>query len=80
MSRPFLCQSCDEQKASLQKIPSKLIKGWSVTICATCIKHKYEPRSYIILAIRQHGVTDEAKKYITEKRYVGPEIAASDIV
>lgn len=80
MSRSFLCQSCDQQKASLQKVNSVLIKGWSINMCKTCVEAKLEPRSYVILAIRQFGVTDIAKKFINEKRYLGEPIPASDVV
>lgn len=80
MSREIVCQSCDQQKASLQRVKSVLIKGIELTMCKTCVDSKYEPRYIVILAIRQYGVTDIARKFITEERYLGELIAASDIV
>lgn len=80
MSRPFLCQSCDQQKASLQKVNSVLVKGMGLNLCKTCIDSKYEPRFLVILAVQQYGMSDVVRKFITEQRYIGSPIAASDIV
>ena len=80
MSRELLCQSCGEQKMSLQRTKSSLIKEMDLTMCATCIDKKYEPRFIIILSARSYGMNDAIKRIISDRRYVGEVIAASDIL
>lgn len=80
MATRLLCQSCDEQKMSLQKIKSSLIKSMQITMCATCIDKGYEPRFVILLAIHQDGLSDVAKKFIRSRKYLGNVIPASDIL
>lgn len=84
VSRELLCQSCGEQKMSLQRIKSSLIKEMELTMCATCIGRKYEPRFIIIIAIRSPESSeinhDLARKVIKEQRYIGNIIPASDIL
>jgi len=80
MSRELLCQSCGEQKMSLQRIKSSLIKDMELTMCATCIENKYEPRFIVILSVRSYGMNDSIKKVINDRRYIGEIIAASDIL
>lgn len=67
---------------SLRKIKSSLIQTMELIMCSTCIERKLEPRYIVILAARSPngGVTDEVKKIITAKRYIGAEIPASDIL
>lgn len=79
MARELLCQSCGEQKMSLRKVKSSLINAVELIMCATCISNKYEPRFIVILAARTFGVKD-VKKFIVERRYLGDEIPASDIL
>jgi len=76
----LLCQSCDQPKANLQRVKSSLVSGCELNMCTSCIKLKFEPRFLIILAVRQFGITDEVAKLIKNKRYVGPDIPAADIV
>lgn len=80
MSRGIVCQSCDEQKMSLQRIKSKVIDTMELNLCKTCSDLKLEPRWLIILAIRSNGVTKQTRDIINQRRYIGEEIAASDIV
>lgn len=80
MARELLCQSCDEQKMSLQRVKSSLIKTMEITMCATCIGNGYEPRFTILLAIRQGGLSDTAKRFIRDRKYLGNVIPASDIL
>lgn len=80
MARELLCQSCEEQKMSLQRVKSSLIKTMEITMCATCIGKGYEPRFMILLAIRSTGVSDMAKKLIRDRKYLGEVIPASDIL
>jgi hypothetical protein len=80
MTRELLCQSCGEQKMTLQRAKSSLIKGMELTMCATCIENKYEPRFIVILATRSYGMNDTIKKVINDRKYLGDVIAASDIL
>lgn len=80
MSRELLCQSCGDQKMSLRKIKSSLIKTMELIMCASCINSKFEPRFIVILAARTGGIGDNVKKVISDHRYIGEEIPASDIL
>lgn len=80
MARELVCQSCGEQKMSLRKIKSSLIKTMELIMCNTCITHKYEPRYIVILAARTVGLEDGVRKVISDRRYLGNEIPASDIL
>lgn len=79
MSRELVCQSCGAQKMSLRKIKSSLITTMELVMCATCIASKYEPRFIVILAARTIGMNG-VKKFIIDRRYIGDEIPASDIL
>jgi hypothetical protein len=48
-------------------------------MCETCIAAKFEPRWVIILAARQ-STPDVVKEYIIKRRYLGNEIAASELL
>jgi len=76
----LVCQSCDQPKANLQRVKSKLVPDWELNMCAGCIKLKYEPRFLIILAVRSLGLTAEIARCIKEHKYVGSAIPAADIV
>lgn len=80
MARELLCQSCGDQKMSLRKIKSSLIKTMELIMCASCINSKFEPRFIVILAARTGGNTDNVKRIIIDRRYLGAEIPASDIL
>lgn len=80
MASELLCQSCLQQKMTLRKVKSALIESMDILLCATCIDKKYEPRYLIILSIRSSGVSDNIKKIINERRYLGSDILASDIL
>jgi hypothetical protein len=48
-------------------------------ICETCTASKFEPRWVIILSGRQNGL-DFIKEYILKKKYIGKEIAATEVI
>jgi hypothetical protein len=48
-------------------------------MCETCISSKFEPRWVVILAGRQLG-SDAVKEFIIKKKYIGNEIAASELL
>lgn len=80
MSRELVCQSCGAQKMSLRKIKSSLITTMELIMCNTCVANKYEPRFIVILAARTIGIGDGVRKIISDRRYIGEEIPASDIL
>lgn len=80
MSRELVCQSCGAQKMSLRKIKSSLITTMELIMCSTCVANKYEPRFIVILAARTIGIGDSVRKIINDRRYIGEEIPASDIL
>jgi hypothetical protein len=47
-------------------------------MCETCTSSKFEPRWVVILSGRQLG-TEAVKEYIVKKRYIGNDIAASEL-
>ena len=76
----MICQSCGQPKNDLHARPSQLIKAMTLVLCSSCIESGYEPRYMIILAIRSLGASDKASKLISQRKYTGPDILASDIV
>ncbi len=80
MARELLCQSCGEQKMSLQRVKSSLIKDMELTMCATCMGEGYEPRFMILLAVRSTGMSEQAKRFIRDRKYLGEVIPAADIL
>jgi hypothetical protein len=80
MSRELVCQSCGAQKMSLRKVKSSLITTVELIMCNSCVISKYEPRFIVILAARTVGIGDSVRKIINDRRYLGEEIPASDIL
>lgn len=79
MSRELVCQSCNQQKMTLRKVRSSLINTMEIVMCNTCISNKFEPRYIVIIAARTSGI-DSVRKVISERRYLGDLISASDIL
>lgn len=50
-----------------------------IVMCNTCISNKFEPRYIVIIAARTSGI-DSVRKVISERRYLGDLISASDIL
>ena len=73
----ILCYSCNKSKNKLSVRKSILIPI-NLLMCETCITSKFEPRWIVILAGRQLG-SDAVKEFIIKKRYIGTDIAASEL-
>lgn len=73
----ILCYSCNKSKNKLNVRKSILIPI-NLLMCETCITSKFEPRWIVILAGRQLG-SDAVKEFIIKKRYIGTDIAASEL-
>lgn len=74
----ILCYSCGIPKNSLKHVKSQLI-GINLIMCDSCISNEYEPRWAIVIAGRQNG-SDKVKEYVLNKKYVGDEIVASELL
>ena len=74
----ILCYSCNKTKNKLNVRKSILIPI-NLLMCETCISSKFEPRWVVILAGRQLG-SDAVKEFIIKKKYMGNEIAASELL
>lgn len=73
-----LCYSCNKSKNELSAKKSSLLTI-NLLLCKSCSEHKIEPRWIIILAGRQFG-PEYVKDFIAKKRYVGPDITASELL
>jgi hypothetical protein len=74
----ILCYSCNKTKNKLNVRKSILIPI-NLLMCETCISSKFEPRWVVILAGRQMG-SDAVKEFILKKKYIGNDIAASELL
>lgn len=80
MSGRWICNSCDQQKASLERKRSK-ITGMEIMICATCVERGFEPRHLLIIGY--HSSEPIRKKAITlikNHLYVGETIALTEVL
>jgi hypothetical protein len=73
----ILCYSCNKSKNKLSVRKSILIPI-NLLMCETCIAAKFEPRWVVILSGRQLG-PEAVKEFIVKKRYIGTDIAASEL-
>ena len=74
----ILCYSCNKSKNKLNVRKSSLLEI-NLLMCETCVTTKLEPRWVIILAGRQFG-PDFVREAILKKRYIGNDIAASELL
>jgi NMD protein affecting ribosome stability and mRNA decay len=73
-----LCYSCNKSKNELSAKKSALLPI-NLLLCKSCTENKLEPRWTVILAGRQYG-SDHVKEHIAKKKYVGPDITASELL
>lgn len=73
------CTGCNKFGQELKRLNSKVLKGSQMFLCAECIEAKREPRGYLILAAREHGVSF-VQSWIKNRRYTGEEITARELV
>lgn len=73
-----LCYSCNKSKNELSAKKSTLLPI-NLLLCKSCTENKLEPRWTVILAGRQYG-SDYVKEHIAKKKYVGPDITASELL
>lgn len=72
------CTSCSKPKAQLKQRKSKALPGVPMYMCQECIDNKREPRSFIVLAGRQHGY-DHIAYWIKPQRYLGDPITLREL-
>ena len=73
----ILCYCCNKSKNKLSVKKSSLLPI-NLFMCETCIANKFETRWVIILSGRQLG-PEAVKEFIVKKRYIGTDIAASEL-
>lgn len=78
MNSAMLCTSCNKPKAELKEKKSKLLPGVTMRLCNDCLTNKREPRGYIVLAGREHGL-DYITYWIKNHRYVGEPITVREL-
>ena len=74
----ILCYSCNKSKNKLNVKKSSLLTI-NLLMCETCITNKIEPRGVVILAGRSMG-PEHVREFVLKKRYIGNEIAASELL
>lgn len=75
----MVCQSCGAQRNEIHARPSRLMAGMTLLLCNECIELKREPRFMIILVGRRDG-HQKVLDYIKNRRYVGKEITAKELM
>ena len=74
----WACTSCKKPKAQLKQKKSKALSGVPMYLCQDCIDNKREPREFIILAGREHGI-EYISYWIKPKRYLGADITIREL-
>lgn len=78
MSEKINCYSCNKNKHKLY-VRKSAVLSINLMLCESCISSKYEPRWAIVLAGRSNG-SDHVREFIIKKRYIGEDIAASELL
>lgn len=74
----LVCTVCDKPKHALKQKKSRLLPGVPMMICQDCMDAKREPRGFVVLAAREHGL-DYVANWIKPQRYVGEPITLREI-
>lgn len=72
------CTSCDKPKAQLKQRKSKLLPGVPMYLCQDCLDNKREPRGFVVLAGREHGM-EYVAYWIKPQRYCGEPITLREL-
>lgn len=75
----ILCYSCNKGKERISAVKSKVLPQVNLMLCESCVSENLEPRWAIIISGRQNGA-DFVKKYVLNKKYIGEEIVASELL
>lgn len=75
----MVCTVCQKHKYQLKARKSKLNPGMQMYLCNDCFVGKYEPRWLVILVGQDQGI-DAVSDHLLNRRYVGEEITAVDLV
>lgn len=73
----MICQCCKAQKARLQRVPSKLVKGMDSMLCSECRNKGMEPRHVVVLAAAS-GI--DVREFVVKRLYCGAELSARDVM
>ncbi len=72
------CAVCQKNKFQLRNRKSKL-NGQQMFVCNDCFERKLEPRWLVIITAQDEGI-EAVQDYLIQRRYVGDEIPAVDLV
>lgn len=75
----IICYSCRSNKNKITATNSKLLDGIKLLMCSACIDKRFEPRWAIVISAR-HGGSEKIKDYVLNKRYIGEDIVASELL
>lgn len=75
----IICYSCRSAKSKIKAVNSNLVSGIKLLMCSSCIDKKLEPRWAIVISARNGGA-DKIKDYVLNKRYIGEDIVASELL
>ena len=73
-----MCSVCQLDN-DLKLLRSKTLPGARFIACAGCREAGWEPRPLVVLGAI-YGDNDVARQFIRERRYVGEDIKASEIL
>jgi hypothetical protein len=80
MTERFMCNSCDQPKASLERRKSK-ITNMDILICTTCVDKGYEPRHLLIIGYHSSDpIRKRAINLIKSHLYIGETIALTEVL
>lgn len=68
------CSCCNQQKNTLTRRGSRLIRGTKIIICPSCDDKGLEPRYIVILAWMNPDLRDKAASFIKDYKYLGDPI------
>lgn len=72
------CTSCKRPKRELKRKNSKLLTGVPMYLCQSCLDGKMEPRGFVVLAAREHGL-EYVSNWIKPQRYIGEPITLREV-
>ncbi len=79
MNNKIICYSCQEDKYKISATKSKLMPNTFLMLCSNCYAKDFEPRWAIVISGRQYG-SEKVKDYVINKKYIGEEIVASELL
>jgi len=73
----MICTSCTKNVSPFYKVPSQLLPI-TLNLCGRCMTEGLEPRFAVVLAGRVD--IDLVTDHIKDRRYLGAEISATELI